>query len=397
MNILMVLSTGKYPPDRRVEREARDLIRDGNSVWLMARRCPGQASQECVDGVNVIRVPLPLQNRGAVTDFIYYVFQRYLILFHILLACRRHSIQALHVHDLPYALATVIAGKLTGVPVVFDMHEHYTAMLQMGFEDRAYRVFKPLSFLLLAILRFEEKIACRWAWRIIVVADEQVPRLSARGISPDRIVVVTNTEDSGYFGGLQIDQGIIEEYRDYFVILYTGMMNAHRGLQTAIEAMPHLLKEIPNALLLLVGDGASRKELEELCVSLGVKERVRFTGYQPFSKLPSFIETCATGLIPHVSTPHIETTMPNKIFHYMILGKPVVVSNTGPMMRVINDAKCGLIFRERDACSLAQTLIKLKDSSVREEMGTNGRDAVEDRYNWQTTVKALLEIYRTCQ
>ena len=43
MNILMVLSSHGYPPDRRVEREARDLIRDGHSVFLMARRCEGEA------------------------------------------------------------------------------------------------------------------------------------------------------------------------------------------------------------------------------------------------------------------------------------------------------------------------------------------------------------------
>ena len=61
MNILMVLSTKTYPPDGRVEREARDLLRDGHCVYLMARRVSGQAAREVVDGVNVIRVLLPFQ------------------------------------------------------------------------------------------------------------------------------------------------------------------------------------------------------------------------------------------------------------------------------------------------------------------------------------------------
>ena len=56
MNILMVLSTKIYPPDGRVEREARALTGDGHNVFLMARRGPGQSAEETIDGVHVIRV-----------------------------------------------------------------------------------------------------------------------------------------------------------------------------------------------------------------------------------------------------------------------------------------------------------------------------------------------------
>ena len=121
MNILMVLSTKTYPPDGRVEREARDLIRDGHVLFLMARRGPGQLKRELVDGVNVIRVPLPFQSKKAISDLIYFFFQRYFIIFHIISACRNYRIDALHVHDLCYALATTLAGKFLNLPVIFDI------------------------------------------------------------------------------------------------------------------------------------------------------------------------------------------------------------------------------------------------------------------------------------
>ncbi|MCP4707082.1 MAG: glycosyltransferase, partial [Planctomycetes bacterium] len=143
MNILMVLSDNKYPPDGRVEREARDLIRAGHDVYLMARRGVDQPTREVCDGVNVIRVELPFQRCKFAADLIYQVFQKYLIVFHILKACRRHQIDALHVHDLPYAWATVRAGKKLGIPVVFDMHENYLEMMKNGIEARGYRFTKP--------------------------------------------------------------------------------------------------------------------------------------------------------------------------------------------------------------------------------------------------------------
>ena len=85
--------------------------------------------------------------------------------------------------------------------------------------------------------------------------------------------------------------------------------------------------------------------------------------------------------------------MPNKIFQFMILGKPVVVSSTAPMMRIVNDAECGLIFKERDPQSLAETIIQLADDSLRQRFGENAKRAVEDRYNWKETARILLNLY----
>lgn len=390
----MVLSTNQYPPDRRVEREARDLIRDGHQLYLMARRVSGQSAKEVVDGVNVIRVPLPFQRIQAVAGLFYFFIQRYLIFFHILHACRKHRIDALHVHDLPYAFATVIAGKLLKIPVIFDMHEHYTVMLKMSYESSAYRKFKFFSVVQLTPLCIEERFACRWANKIIVVADEHVPRIVSLGASPEKIVVVTNTEDVDYFSGLALDEKLLEEYREDFVILYVGGFSPHRGLDTAINAMPAILNDIPNAKLLLIGSGNSLADLEHLSGKLGLGSRVEFVRFQPFEKLPSYIQLAQVCLIPHISTPHIETTMPNKIFQFMIIGKPIVVSSTRPMMRVVNDAQCGLVFKERNIRSLAETVVRLRDEDLRHRLGENGKQAVRDRYNWQETVEALLRLYR---
>jgi glycosyltransferase involved in cell wall biosynthesis len=393
LNILMVLSTKKYPPDGRVEREARDLIRDGHNLFLMARRGPGQLKEEVVDGVRVIRVPLPFQSKKAMADLIYFFFQRYFILFHIIRACRKYHIEALHVHDLPYAFAATLAGKILGLPDVFDMHEHYVVMLKSSFEAKVYRKFKPFAFILLTLLRIEEKFACRWAKKVIVVADEHISRIEGLGTARENIVVVTNTEDIDYFGGLPIDEQLVNSYRNDFVVLYYGGFSPIRGLETAINAMPMVLEKIPQARLMLVGDGSNRDELEELARANKIEDRVIFTGMAPFEKLPSYIQLSSVGLIPHISTPHVETTMPNKIFQFMMLGKPVIVSSVKPMVRVVNDAQCGLVFGERDPQSLAQAILQLRDEDLCRKMGQNGRRAVEERYNWQKTVQSLLSLY----
>jgi glycosyltransferase involved in cell wall biosynthesis len=394
INILMVLSTKVFPPDGRVEREARDLIRDGHKLFLMARRGLDQTREEMVDGVHVIRVWLPFQKVKAVADFLYFFVQRYLIFFSILTASRKHKIDVLHVHDLPYAFATALAGKFLRIPVIFDMHEHYRIMLKMSFEAKVYRKFKPFAFVLLGLLRIEEKVACRWAKKVIIVADEHADRITSLGVAPENIVVVTNTEDIDHFSAFEIDETIVDKFKGEFVILYVGGFSPHRGLDTAVCAMPDVLKKIPNARLLFVGDGNNRAEIERLAEQMELSDKVTFTGHQPFSKLPTYIKLCAVGIIPHISTPHIETTMPNKIFQFMMLAKPVIVSSTRPMMRIVNDAQCGLIFEVQNPQSLAEVIIQCRDEAERRRLGENGQHAVEDRYNWRQTVQTLLDLYR---
>ncbi|MCP4713259.1 MAG: glycosyltransferase family 4 protein, partial [Planctomycetes bacterium] len=130
-----------------------------------------------------------------------------------------------------------------------------------------------------------------------------------------------------------------------------------------------------------------------LAGNLGIAKQVTFTGFEPFAKLPTYIRLSDVCLIPHISTLHIETTMPNKIFQFMMLGKPVVVSSTRPMMRIVRDAQCGLIFEVQNSESLAEKILELKDAGLRRQFGEKGKQAVEDRYNWQITVQALLDLY----
>jgi glycosyltransferase involved in cell wall biosynthesis len=395
MHILMVLSTKTFPPDGRVEREARALIKAGHSVSLMARRGLNQPRMETFDHIRVIRVPLPGQTKKAISDFLYFFWQRYFLFFHLIRFCRKYGVDAIHVHDLPYAVASVCVGKLLGIPVVFDMHEHYTVMLRMSFESRVYRKFKPFAFLLLSLLNLEERLACRWSCQVIVVAREHIPRIQSLGVPRGRILELTNTEELDIFGGFPIQEAIVRQYANDFVILYTGGFSPHRGLETAIRAMPSVLKELPTAKLVLVGEGSIRAELEELTKQLHLTNQVQFTGHQSFSLLPSYIQASAICLIPHISTAHIETTMPNKIFQFMMLGKPVLVSSTGPMMRIVKETECGLIFQERNVQSLSLQILAMRDKQQRLRWGRNGKTAVRQRYHWGETVKDLVQLYES--
>lgn len=395
MNILMVLSTRKYPPERRVEREALALVRAGHNVYLMARRGPGQAKEETVKGVHVIRVPLPFQKYKAVADTIYYLFQRYFIFFWIFAACRRHSIQALHVHNIPYGLASAWAGKLLKIPVILDMHEYYVEILKDSLKAKKYQWYRPFSAVPLWLLSREEKFVCRHANKIVLIVPEQGERLLDLGSKEEQFVIVSNTEDPDYFCSISVEDSIEKRFKqsNQYLLVYVGGFNLFRGLDTAIKAMPTVLASIPNARLLLAGDGENRKELEQLTQELKLNDFVIFTGYVPFEHVPTYIRISDVCLLPLYLTSHVNTTVANKLFQYMLLSKPVIVSNARPMMRILDETQCGLLFEEKNSQSLAKAIIQLYDPQKREELGKNGYNAAMNQYHWKHSENALLDIY----
>ncbi|MFQ5799615.1 MAG: glycosyltransferase, partial [Bacteroidota bacterium] len=97
-------------------------------------------------------------------------------------------------------------------------------------------------------------------------------------------------------------------------------------------------------------------------------------------------------LIPHVRSEHTDTTIPNKLFDYMAIGKPIVASNCLPLERIIRAEKCGVIFRSGDDEDLSRKVMYLLGSSEGETYGANGRKAVRATYNWEQDSRVVLMV-----
>lgn len=391
----MLLSDLPFPPDRRVEREARDLIREGHEIYLLARQGKDQPPEETFHGIHVIRIRWPFLNHyKLLSELVYWLFHRHWIYFTILTICRKYDVEVIHVHDLPYAYAAYCAAGKLGIPLIFDSHENYPLLFQIGFRSRHCRgAWFFLKFIYRRLIK-EQAIVCRCAAKIVVVVQEHIALFSGPGAGPEKFIEVTNTENPDYFKGLSIDESILQRYQDYFIILYIGGFGAERGLETAFRAMPDIRKAIPNSRLLLVGSGYRKTSLQSLARELGIEKSVEFAGYQPFTKLPSFIFAARIGIIPHVWSLY-GATMPNKLFQFMMLGLPVVVSDDPALRRVVEDARSGLVFRQEDPASFAQQVIRLgQDPALQKQLGENGRIAVQNKYNWSLTVQPLLNMYK---
>jgi glycosyltransferase involved in cell wall biosynthesis len=393
MRIGMMMKWRTPPPNVRVENEARTLTGEGHEVYFLIEGRPDQPREEKIGNVRVLR--------GVQITRLRDIWHRYTFNFTyrdplwtraIDRLARERGIEALHVNDLPLLKEGVLAGRRLKLPVVADLHENYPAGLQVWYTN----AFKKATIYNYGRWARYERAILRDVDAIVVVIEEARDRLVKLGVPVEKICVVPNTV-SAETRAIPVDPEIIAQYRGRFVVSYIGGFASHRGLDTVIRALPLVRERVPNLRLVLVGDRneSYRRHLEGLARALRCEDLVEMTGLKPPDAIWSYIEASAVCLVPHARNPHTDTTIPNKIFQYMMRERPVIVSDCPPLARIARDTGGGLVFRWDDSAELARDIVELySNESRRREMAAAGKRAVLDRYTWEKTSRPLVELYR---
>jgi len=379
-----------YPWDVRVEKVCRSLGRE-HEVHLVSRNTMRRSTYERLDGLHVHRLPsVPWLPNGVNATMNFPAFFNPVWIRAIWQTVRRSRARVLLVRDLPLALTSLLVGRVCQIPVVLDMAENYPAMIQDVWDSGRARTGDRL-LRNSRLVRLVERIAVRKADHILVVVDESRQRLMEMGVPSSKMTVVMNTpeldraernwESSGGFRSRRPEE---------LVLMYLGILEVARGLGTVILAMREVRRQLPRARLVVIGSGRDAGLLRQQTQAAGVADCVEFRGWVEYREALACLSSCDIGLVPHHATANWHTTIPNKLFDYMSLGKAVIVSNAKPTERIVTEERCGLVFRDRDASALAEAIVALGDASIREKCGSRGREAVRRRYNWESDERRLL-------
>lgn len=387
MNKILMLLQSEFPPDIRLEKEIKSLSAAGYSVSLMANCYSAENSSKTFPNVDIYRLSAPYKKKSfnKILNFPLFFNPKFVQLGKKL--CREIKPAFIHAHDLPMLPLGLKLGKKFNIPVIFDMHENYPEALK--YFDKKGLV--NLLFKNYRLAKYLERKTVPKADKIIVVVDESKNRLISEGIPQDKVHVVSNTVDPDFYSA-QTKFNEISDFKNKFVILYTGTISPERGLDTPVKALQMINKEIQNVHMLFVGAGPSLDELKNLAINTGVTENVSFVGWQPHNKLKEYLQVANVAMIPQPSNDFIDTTIPHKLFEYMSQGKPVIVSDAKPLKRIITETEAGEVFRSADPESFADTIKVIYESD--KNYGRNGIEAVKNKYNWDVDSGELLKLYQ---
>ena len=155
-----------------------------------------------------------------------------------------------------------------------------------------------------------------------------------------------------------------------------------------------LIPIIPNIKIVIVGKSKEDSILKDFVARNNYQSYVIFEGWQDFNLFQSYIIASNIGICPIHKNLHHDTTYANKIFQYMALGRPIVVSDCTSQQNLVEDYKCGLVFSDRNPKDFADKIITLyQDNKYYQELSKNANLAVKENLNWETTSKSLIKLY----
>jgi glycosyltransferase involved in cell wall biosynthesis len=374
-----------YPWDIRVQKFSDTLTAHGMRMHVLARNRRRLPPQETQGGLTIHRLPALPQWTGRLNDLVSFpAFINPVWARSIAQTARRVEPDLVIVRDLPLAPLTLWAGRRLGLPVMLDMAEAYPEMI------RNVWLFGPwkLRNVLIrnpALAARVERYVIRRIDHILVVVEESRERLLALGADPDRITLVSNTPDPDRFDSAP-------SLPDTWLrVSYVGLLGYSRGLDVAIRGMAVYRDRGGRGRLDLYGTGKAEGQLRVLTRKLDLEEQVRFHGWLDNRELPRVMTEADVCVVPHRVCPHWQATIPNKLFDYMAAGRPVLVSDVQPMARIVGETGAGLIFRDNDPDDFARCLTELEDRGRRNQLGRQGRRAVETSYHWQHDATRLLD------
>lgn len=175
-------------------------------------------------------------------------------------------------------------------------------------------------------------------------------------------------------------------------IVFVGTLPMFSGLDTFICLFPAILEEVPEAQLLIVGDGIQRPLLEKIIGELGLQTRVIITGYQPYESMPQFINAAAVCINPFSVVGATRDIFPTKVIQYMACGKPVVSSPLVGLTDMIHGEEQGIRYAGGDMGNAVISL--LQSSAEQEKIGQRGLAYVRQHHSYDRIVQQFVEFLR---
>jgi len=383
----------EYPWDIRVEKITSSLSDAGIGTVIISRnRTSLPVTERLNQSLLIQRLPGP--SLGWLRTLINFpAFFSPVWFWRIYRTVVERKLSLLIVRDLPLSITCWLVARMCRIPVIMDMAENYPAMIQDTWDFRGRDRFDYILRNPRVLRMMEYWITKRLDGIMTVSPASQARVRSIPGVKPGAVWVIQNTPMLEKAGQLRASE-LSERMRCVGILklLYVGGMEESRGLMMIIESLPEVIKSAGQTMLIIVGEGTSRTGLEAKVGELGLESSVVFSGWLDQSYVPGIIAESDICLVPHLVTEHIDTTVPNKIFDYMAQSKPVLVTQSKSLRNIVEGYHCGGWYEDKSSQSFSDAIEKLADRAQREQLGRNGKRAVDEYLNWETDSSELVRI-----
>ncbi len=355
--------TNDLRQDQRMHRICHTLAQAGYEVALTGRRTPYISSKKKPTSYARYWLPCRFQ-RGK----LFYLEYNLRLWWHLM---RQHfdAVCAVDTDTLP---ACYLAAKLKGKPCVLDAHEYFSEVPELTNRPFEKWVWETIARLLIPRLKHAYTVSETLAEALTTrygVPFEVVGNMPMRSAIP----ALTNKSDTPY------------------IILYQGMLNAGRGLEAMLEAMPYL----EGVQFWIVGEGDLKAKLWRQAASLVQAGKVVFHGFVPPEQLSQLTESAHLGInLLEDKGLSYRYSLANKALDYIQAGIPSIQMDFPEYRKLNQQYEVFICLPDLQPAGIIRAIQELRrNPGEYERLVQNCRKAAE-ALHWEEEAKKLLKIYQ---
>ena len=333
------------------------IAQKGHKVTLLCSGFPGCKPEERIDGVDIVR-------RGSRLNFNFVA---------------------------PFALKKLIKSQNWDI-VLEDINKipffsplfHNLPLLVVIPHLFADSVFKEINFVLGLYIYLSEKPISRVykGFQFMVISESTKEDLVKRGIPADDIHVVHCGIDHSLY---RTDPAVPKDPDP--TVIYLGRLKKYKSIDHLLIAFAQTLKEIPQAKLVVVGEGDYRGNLEGLAGELKIEDKIEFTGFVDQVEKVRRLQEAWVAVCPSLKEGWGLTNIEANA-----CGTPVLASNVPGLKDSVVNGETGVLFEYGDTKELSDHLVKiLSDADSRKKL-TEGGLGWAKKFSWDHAADKTLEL-----
>lgn len=298
------------------------------------------------------------------------------------LAIRRQRPQLIYERYSLFLFSTVWLARRHGIPVILEIND--SALVE--------RV-RPLSLKRLA--RRVEGWCFRSSTGLVFISTHFLRQARSSYGEIARSIVSPNAADLDRFNPAHFEVARLRAERglgNRVVCGHIGAFAHWHGMDRFMDAIAPRLDEVPELILVLVGDGRTLPAIREMVDARGLAERVLLAGQVAHADIPAWIACMDYAVLPDSN----EYGSPMKLFEFMAMGVAMVAPDYAPIAEVVDDGRTGWLFPRGRVDACVQRVIELAtQAEERRRVGQAARECIVHKHQWRNNAEQLLSLLLT--
>ena len=361
---------------------AKELKKRGHDVFVITQRLENTKSFEEYQGIKIFRVgskpkivgTLPVGIFSNISFFVSAIIKG------IQLA-RKNKFDLIHSNTYIPVISAQVCSRFFGIPHIATVHDVYLKSKENFWKDWSKQ--QGISNQSKCIGPWiEKKIAKTGVTLFHTVSKTSKSDLEKMNVKK-KIVVIPNAIDLAHYKRKEIDTKN--------QAIFIGRLVFYKNLEILIKAFAQVVKKIPDAKLVIVGDGPSKQSLIDEALSAGLDKNVDFKGtVSDDEKIKLLYESRV------LLNPSLVEGFGLVILEAFSCSKPVIVSDTRPLSDLVSDTNDGFVLSASDSNQWANKLVELiSNPALCEKMGKAGQKKVVTQYSLEKIIDSVIDLYDT--